>query len=315
MLIFTLQFFTLTCYAKKEEVEKLLNFMCRGLNDEFDYRKSENWRKIGQLDYSVVPKEKFADFMDWQIRYASIEHYLDYCKYLKNCNEDGFFCEILYENNEQISLQQIAIQPRFFYAKHSIWPINEVMKEIVRTQKQFFVTTVKKSLKICEKCNKIIPLYNIHFENKENCVKALAWAKLLKNNADQSALSVLRKIKTNLLSNADGKNMKLIIDMPILLAIPKNDTTKQLYNNFEYMTEQDQYDEKHLLEKGVDELQFQFMLYDNKMARGNASGVGSVIVFDICDCPLSAEQRNDNEAASSKVAETVTITNDDDDDD
>ncbi|KAL3119710.1 hypothetical protein niasHT_005968 [Heterodera trifolii] len=82
------------------------------------------------------------------------------------------------------------------------------------------------------------------------------------------------------------------------------------------MTEQDQYQqEKSLQEKGVYELQFQMILYDNKMARGNASGIGSVIVFDICDCPLSKEQRNDNEAASSKVVETVTITNDDDDDD
>ncbi|KAL3089270.1 hypothetical protein niasHS_006992 [Heterodera schachtii] len=103
--------------------------------------------------------------------------------------------------------------------------------------------------------------------------------------------------------------------MPILPAIPKNDKTKLLYSNFEYMTEQNQYQQKDLQEKGVDDLQFQLMLYDNKMARGNASGIGSVSVFDICDCPLSKEQRNDNEAASSKVVETVTTTNDDDDDD
>ncbi|KAL3101549.1 hypothetical protein niasHT_023069 [Heterodera trifolii] len=104
--------------------------------------------------------------------------------------------------------------------------------------------------------------------------------------------------------------MKLIIDMPILPAIPKNDTTKLLYSNFEYMTEQDEYQGKSLQEKGIVDLQFQLMLNDNKMARGNASGGGSVSVFDICDCPLSEEQLNDNEAASSKVAKNITITND-----
>ncbi|KAI3408546.1 hypothetical protein GPALN_010159 [Globodera pallida] len=197
-----------------KEPEKLYQLMCQqDLTEAIEYRKTEFWQKLAKIDYTKVPEKMLSKFMEWQIRYASIERLFKYCEYLEECQNKGYAQDFGDENK---SLKHIALKPTFTSTNDGILPIKEAMENIVLAFQMIFMNKTKKCFKICMDKKKLVTM---RFENQEECVKVLAWTHHLASSQHiEDALSNLRNVKTHLLSAAvNAKVVKLVVGMPPLL--------------------------------------------------------------------------------------------------
>uniref|UniRef100_A0A914IFE8 Uncharacterized protein n=1 Tax=Globodera rostochiensis TaxID=31243 RepID=A0A914IFE8_GLORO len=110
----------------KKEPKKLYQLMCQDLTEAIEYRKTEFWQKLAKIDYTKVHEKVLSRYMEWQIRYASIERLFKYCEYLTKC-ENNIYAKYYYFRNENKSLKHIALKPTFTSTNDGILPIKEVL--------------------------------------------------------------------------------------------------------------------------------------------------------------------------------------------
>ncbi|KAL3071972.1 hypothetical protein niasHS_016055 [Heterodera schachtii] len=196
--------------AEYEQITKLRAFLCKDLAKASNYRKREEWRKLGTFT-EKVPKNLLDSLAEWQFQYLSIERLFKFCIALK---------EGKHRNIDNHLLGQISLKPKFIDGKSGKeLTIEEAMRQIVTAHKLIFGGKTKKIIQKCiEYCKIKKQLPQMRFENRENCFKVISWAFVLETANEyqmkESALSELESVKQYLLLLADGKYAQLKITEP-----------------------------------------------------------------------------------------------------
>ncbi|KAL3096847.1 hypothetical protein niasHT_029135 [Heterodera trifolii] len=291
-----------TIAAEYEQITKLRAFLCRDLAKASNYRKKEEWRKLGTFT-EKVPKNLLDSLAKWQFQYLSIERLFKFCIALKEGKTVNF---------DERLLVKISLKPKFVEEKsRKELTIEEAMRQIVTAHKIIFVGKPKKIIKKCiEYCKIKKQLPQMRFENRENCFEVINWAFVLENNNEyqmkDNALSELEKVKQYLLSLADGKNPQLNIRKPPQKPMQKE---KEVPNRFHgqtsvrnrHISSRSEANKEQRRDDFYDDLEFQLMMqsYYNRQNsecrdNGDKNAAGRALQFSPSSSSSSSLKLDDN---------------------